>query len=136
MSDNATWVESTPSAPLVSKRVAVAKPVAMKSPVYTMLRTEKRELPQIPWPEAPLPMPVPAPTRPAAMIRSMETDGSAIWRGSQAASRRPVRTRMRRFGEDTAVSRTGRGVSSRVSHEPRQSTRERARGGEVQGDSE
>ena len=51
MSDNATWVESTPSAPLVSKRVAVAKPVAMKSPVYTMLRTEKRELPQIPWPE-------------------------------------------------------------------------------------
>ena len=95
MSDNATWVESTPSAPLVSKRVAVAKPVAMKSPVYTMLRTEKRELPQIPWPEVhPLPMPVPAPTRrPAAMMRSMETDGSAIWRGSQAASRRPVRMR-------------------------------------------
>ena len=45
-----------------------------------------------------------------------------------------MRTRMRRFGEDTAVSRTGRAFLSR--HTSRvKSTRTRS-GGEVQGDSE
>ena len=90
----AECAELTPSAALVSKRVAAAAPAAMNVAVYAIERTEKRELPQMPWPDVhPLPMPVPAPTsRPAVMMRAMLGRGSATCAGSQAASSMPDAT--------------------------------------------
>ena len=90
----AECAELTPSAALVSKRVAAAAPAAMNVAVYAIERTEKRELPQMPWPDVhPLPIPVPAPTRrPAAMTRAMPGRGSETCAGSQAASSMPDAT--------------------------------------------
>jgi len=72
-----------PSAEVTPDIEADTAPAAMNVPVYTILRGERRELPQIPWPDVqPLPMDEPTPTRrPAAMAR---LTGKLSGRGTRA----------------------------------------------------